>query len=95
MENKDKSAGKFAWFCLGSILAFKGIPKFMHFIYLGIIAVLLFLNLSLLPQLAEDYRKDLEKANNLLNDCDKYDVYLIEGETYLMTNDYICKRVKE
>jgi len=60
MTNKDKSAGKFAWFCLGSILAFKGIPKFMHFVYLIIITILIYLNVSLLPNIT----KELEQQNN-------------------------------
>ncbi len=39
LEDK-KSAGKFAWFCLGSILALRGIPKIIHVIYITIIILL-------------------------------------------------------
>ena len=41
---KDKTAGKFAWFCVGAWLGTRGISRLMHTIYIAIILLLLAAN---------------------------------------------------
>ena len=48
--NKDKTAGKFAWFCLGTVLGLCGISKLVHLIYLTIITILIIVNLAQTPE---------------------------------------------
>ena len=43
-DDKDKTAGKFAWFCVGAWLGTRGVPRVMHIIYIAIIFFLLAAN---------------------------------------------------
>jgi hypothetical protein len=54
MDKSDKSAGKFAWFCLGTLLGRKMLPKLIHLIYITIIVALsIAAYTNLVPQLLQ------------------------------------------
>jgi hypothetical protein len=57
---KDKTAGKFAWFCVGLWTGGRGVSKLMHIIYIAIIITLLMSSNII------DMAKDTIKADNCI-----------------------------
>ena len=64
-EKTQKDRGKFVWFCVGTILGLRGIPKLIHFIYITAIIILLGLNISQAPDNFNKLTNNKEEVTKL------------------------------